>query len=489
MATAVLCFLIPQPSEALTLDFVNNYASEYHDDQVWLMWAQSSSVLNPMNKFEVTYGNGTAVTLDNFSSQQSTAVNLASNDIASKGMDITYANSATLYIGFGDTNPFPTIAAPAFQTDKYQFMQVEITSTGAQADVADLTAINYFSFPLSLASYQAGGATSANLLQSSGFGANTTDSIISALQSTFSGTAPEIIDDSNKLVRILGPSSTYTVGAGPSGFSTGGYATFGNYLGLLYSQQENPDPSQRSTLKLSYTGNGGYTADARITDDGSGNYGVVIENVVQDTNSGPGTPVSGNITIFPDTPTNSPASVTIYSGVLHVGAGTISGELMGSGLESTLLASLSASLVSGAAGSTTSFPGNTDPSPDNQYRFQLSNSWFTQNSPSAGTDPGLFFDDLQTEAYYDDYFRVISQMSDFSLYGSPYADRFSGIDVTLFTTKYGLPSQPYSEWVPVDRLVVTIGPATVPEPCSFFLFAASGLIMAHRPRRSSALSR
>jgi len=488
-----------QRAVPLVWSFVNNYSSTYSNDQTWLMWAQSPSAQNTTNVFTATYGNGDPINLSSFPTtnpnpqqnynQLSTPVQLSSNGIASSGMNLTYVNSATLYIGFGNTNPFSSTSAPAFQTADFPFMQVEITSTGAQADVADLTAINYFSFPLSLESYAAGGISPANRLQYSGFGTNTASQVFTALQSTYSGTAPEIRDVNNDIVRILGPSSTLTVGAnGVAPYTTGGYATFQSYLGVLYTQQE--AVSESSTLKLSYTGNGGYTADARITDDGNGNYGVVIENVVANTLTTP-VNVTGSITLFPDTgsgPTeNSPTSVTLYGGVLYPDAGSITGELAANqpynGLVDTLLASLSASIVTGAAGSTTAFPGNLATPPLNQYRFQDSNEWFTQNSPVAASDPGLFFNDLQSSANYDPYFRVISEMSGYSLYGSPYADRYSDWSVAVNATLYGLPSQPISQWTPVDQMVITIGP--IPEPSSALLLMGAGVLGLVRRKRTA----
>ncbi len=489
-----------QRTEPLVWEFVNNYSDTWSDDQIWLMWAQSPSVQNTTNIFTATYGNGTQIDLTDFPTnnpapdlnyfQQSTPVQLSSNSISTLGMNLTYVNSATLYIGFGDSNPFSSTSAPAFQTAQFPFMQVEITSTGAQADVADLTAINYFSFPLSLESYKAGGVSPENRLQYSGFGTNTQEQIMTQLKTTYTGTSPEVLDGNGDIVRILGPSSSYTVGAGGDApYTTGGYATFQAYLGELYAQQTAPNAENPSSLKLSYTGNNGYTADATITMDGDENYGVTIENVFANTNDGPGDAVTGTIVINPDTDGNSPTSVTIYSGVLYGQAGTATGELASDGaygyLTDTLLASLSASIVSGAAGSTVPFPGNAETPPNDEYRFQDSNIWFTQNAPNADVDPGLYFKDLQSEAYYDDYFRVISELSDYSLYGSPYADRFSNWSVAVNATLYGQPDQPISEWIPVDRMVITIGP--VPEPTTAVLLIGAGTaLMALRRRRGSA---
>lgn len=488
-----------QRATPLVWEFVNNYSNTWSNDQTWLMWAQSpNAATNSTNIFSATYGDGSAITLDTFPTtnpspdtnyfQQSTPVQLSSHSISTLGMNLTSVDSATLYIGFGNTNPFNSLAAPAFQTAQFSFMQVEVTSKGNPADVADLTAINYFSFPLSLQSYKAGGVSSANLLQSSGFGSHTAEQVITALQSTYTGTGPEVKDAGGKVVRILGPSSSYTVGAlGAAPYTTGGYSTFQTYLGTLYTQQEAAtDPSP---LKLSYSGNGGYTADALITDDGSGNYGVTIENVVANTATTP-VVVTGSIVLNPDTMTggveNSPTSVTIYGGVLYPGAGTVSGELATGQtyayLTDTLLASLSASIVTGVAGSTVTFPGDTSTPPLDEYRFQDSNTWFTQNSPNADTDPGLFFSDVQTSPFYDDYFRVISEMSDYSLYGSPYADRFSNWGVAINATAYGLPSQPFGEWTPVDRMVITIGPNVVPEPSSLLLLLGAGAFFGVRRR-------
>jgi hypothetical protein len=475
-ATLAAQVLLPQTAQALTWYFQNT--TNYPAEQIWLMWAQSPSATNSENTFTATYGDGTQIKLATFPNtdklnQLSVPVQLSTLDIHTKGMSLSYVNSATLYIAFANANPFASTDAPSPNTAQYPYMQVEITSKGAQADVADLTAINYFSFPLSLTSYKAGGATPANLLQTSGFGSNSAETILKALKGTYTGKGPEISNKDGELIRVLGPSSSYTLGENQL---TGGFSTFRNYLAEIYTQQTasvNPSP-----LKLSYTGDNGYTADAVVTKDSNGNYGVTIQNVVANTNSNAPSPqnhaVNGNITLSPDTvaadgvtPVNSPTSVTIYSGVPHEGAGTITGELAQGGqynyLTDTLLASLSASLVTGAAGSSTPFPGNTSPTPLNQYRYQASNSWFTQNSPTDATSPGFFFEGLQPKNFfYDTYFAVISKMGNYSLYGSPYADRFSKWAVAINATAYGLPSQPYNAWTPVDSMVINIGPTSQP---------------------------
>jgi hypothetical protein len=478
LLTAMAMVVAASPAHAarenpLVLNFVNSFAPQYSNDEIWLMWAQAPDPnTNPDNTFTATYGNGNVITLDHFDGKQSTPVRLSDFDNASLGMNITYMNSATLYVGFSKTghNPFDLNAAPSPNTATYKFMQLEVTATGEQADQADLTAINYFSFPMSLTTHAANGST----LQYSGFGTRTADEIITKLQQTYTGTGPEITDGSGNLVRILGPNSAYTLSPHSN---TGGYSTFQNYLAMLYDQQEGViTPS--STLQLAYGGNTGYTADVEITQTGDG-YGIIIKNVVTGIDIGSPTSVSGEITISPDTSTASPTSVTIYSGVLHAGDGSITGDLadpINGGLVSSLIASLSASLVTGAAGSSTLFPGSSD-----EYRALNSLAWFDQNSPLATTDPGLFFSELQLEKFYDQYFAVIAEESDFTVYGSPFADRFSEWTVALQTTAFGPGDVPFSQWTPVTSMTLYIGP--IPEPSTLLLLAGAGAVMAMRRRR------
>lgn len=404
------------------------------------------------NTFKATYGDGEAIALKEFDGKQSVPVQLCSHDIRTKGMNLESVNAATLYIAISKEQPFSSDAAPSPNTETFPFMQVEITYSGQQADVADLTAINYFSFPMSLISFNGKDA-----LQMSGFGTHSGQHIIEALQNTYpknaTGAYPVVKDNHGKVIRVLGPSSAYRISPEHKQH-TGGYSTFKDYLKALYEQQNGTPPCK---VRLSYTGNGGYTADATVTKH-HGNYGVTIENVFVNDKR-----VDGSIVLNPDNDNDSPTSVTIYSGVLHKDAGQPTGDFAKgkphNDLVSTLLASLSASLVTGAAGSKTVFPGSKRAHPENEYRFQPSNTWFTQNSPTAKTDPGKFFKELQSDhSFYDRYFEVISKYSDYSLYGSPYADRFSNWSVAVNATRHGLPSQPYKDWTPVDSMLINIGP-------------------------------
>jgi len=450
------------------------------------MWQQAASGVNPNNTFNVTDGNGANITLNSFPVvfngtkyyNLSTPVQLSAYSSNNTTFHVNYVNGSDLFIGISTNglNPFNSSAAPNPNGDPFKYMYMEATITGAQSDATDLTAINYASFPLNLATYQAGAITAANQLQQSSWpSGSSSTSIINALSNAV-GAANIVTDGAGNAVRVLGPSQQYNADN-----NTTTYATFQPLLGKLFNQQNDTNaPNYGAAIKLTYTGNGGYCADALVTSNASGYYGLIITNVVANkgqnqealTNPNTGTALTGALILNPDSATNQPLAVTIYSGVIHGNAGIWTGDLatnhLGKSLQSTLLASLSTAIVTGFAGSTTLFPGTT-----NEYRSLDANQWFTQNSPTATTNPGLFFNQLQPTngGYYDPYFAAVSDLSGNSMYGSPYADRMANWTVALNSTAYGANDTPYSNWTPVSTMVLTIGSTnSVPEPPLYPLF-------------------
>ncbi|WP_309399617.1 hypothetical protein [Cerasicoccus maritimus] len=475
--------------QALEFEFNNNLGSVSSSD-VWLMWQQSPSGSNTTNTFTVSYkdysDNTHSITLDSFPStgtyaglnQLSTPLQLSSI----KSMTLTSVNSGVLYFGLDETgsgNPFSSSAAPSPQADTYAFETVEITSRGQQGDQGDLTAINYYSFPLNVQTYGTKSGVPNTLFQTSGFGANTRQSTYTALQNTFVSPTPSgynpVITNGSNTVRILGPAGYYFQNGSTTKFTTGPYHTFQGYLAQVYADQqasENP-----TTTKLSYGGNGGYTADLTVTqhgEPGSETYGIKIDNVVSNTNTTP-TPVSGSIVVDPDDDDNTPTSTLLYTGTWNDNMGTVDQTITDSGLLATLVASASASFITGAVNSDTAFPGSSATPPENEFRFQESDDWFTQNPGNAATDPGLYFDELQptpdelTEAYYDPFLSVITDLADYSIYGSPYADRYGEWGVDLNATVYGL------DLDPVDKWVITLG--AVPEPSHYTMMAGIAVLI------------
>jgi hypothetical protein len=141
--------------------------SAYHG-AVWIQ------VQDPTGTFKATYANGTQPI--DFSSTtgnvlMSKPVKLS--DIGSGGLNITYSLSAVFYVFYDDPTGNSRTAAPAYPLSTQRFMPFELTMTGGTGDQGNLTAINYFTAPLSIRSYDA----SNNLLQQTGFGSATATQI------------------------------------------------------------------------------------------------------------------------------------------------------------------------------------------------------------------------------------------------------------------------------------------------------------------------
>ncbi|WP_269542939.1 PEP-CTERM sorting domain-containing protein [Cerasicoccus fimbriatus] len=470
---------------ALDFEFKNNLGN-LSSDNVWLMWQQTGGT------FSVSYTNQSNqvinLTRDHFSNQLTTPIQLS--DV--KSMNLSNVNSGILYFGLDETgggNPFNLSAAPSPQTATYAYEEVEMTFQGNQGDQGDLTAVNYYSFPINVQTYGTKNGVPNTPFQSSGFGTNTRQASYAQLMQTFasptpSGYNPVIQNSNSQTVRILGPAAYYFQNGSTTQFSTGPYHTFQGYLGQVYANQQ--AATNPTTTTLTYSGNGGYSADVTVTqhgEPGSETYGITIDNVVSNTNTTP-TPVSGSIVVNPDEAGNTPLSTLIYTGTWNDNMGTVSQAIIDSGLLDTLVASLSASFITGAVNSKTDFPGSGATPPLNEFRFQESLEWFMQNAGNATTDPGLYFEQLQgtpsalTEAYYDPFLATISELAGYSIYGSPYADRYGEWGVDLNSTVFG------PDLDPVDKWVITLG--TVPEPSHYAMIAGAvallGVVWLRRRR-------
>ena len=143
-----------------------------------------------------------------------------------------YRFSGRIYIGYGKAwtivrNGYePSPSSTSDPNYKLRYDKVEITYTGAAADVANTTSIDYFSIPVTLRVYR--GGVSGELVGS--VTASARDKIVAALvNATSPARAALVKNDTDNFVRVVGPPSYPP----PPGLPASHYDNFDAYLTYL----------------------------------------------------------------------------------------------------------------------------------------------------------------------------------------------------------------------------------------------------------------
>lgn len=206
----------------LQVQFTNN--TGLHDSLVFI------TIQNPSlgsNSFNVAYLKNDSIAHIPFASStalMSKSISLA--DLDSTGMYVDTIISGIFFVSYGAKLESVT-AAPSFVgggTDFHTpFQNFELTRLGNLGDQGDLTAINYFTAPMSIKSYDASG----NLLQSKGY-VDSTSAILSKLIAITNSNPSAVIKtlDQKTYVRVIGPSSY-------SATETNPYPSFIPYLNSI----------------------------------------------------------------------------------------------------------------------------------------------------------------------------------------------------------------------------------------------------------------
>lgn len=200
---------------ALTMFFDT---SKYSGD-VWLQIQDPFG--GTANKFQATYNNGaspiTFGTHQNSANPPQTVNNLMSNpvklsDIGSGGLNVTYSLSCVFFLFYDDPSATADYLynAPGPFNTLQRYQQYEMTMRGLPniGDQGNLTNIDCFTAPLSIRSYQNNPLTNPSepVLQSTGYGSNTAQTLVPLLASASGGAAEAKKIASGKLLRYIGPS-------------------------------------------------------------------------------------------------------------------------------------------------------------------------------------------------------------------------------------------------------------------------------------------
>lgn len=442
----------------LGITFANDsYTNDPNLTNVWLSFVQ---------------GTGTSIGYISNSSTNITwsAGNTMSDPVAlstvnaNGGLAFTSGSSVIGYISYGaalgslSNTPSPVNTNDAsYQTPWVQF---ELTRGGTAAgllagDVGDLTFINEFSAPLYIKSYD----TNGNLLQYSGFGTNSTATILQALAAV-TQTNPQavITNNSGQFVRVIAPVS-YADLVGPydnfhsyitnlEANSTVAYLQ--NYSGFTVSSNANS-----ANYNFTFTMTNHYHADGTMSIKGV----VVATNTVQ----GGSTSFSGLKILYA---TNTNSTVNDIGGAIYganyasasntiffvnenedqTGGGsnwlamsnymvsvyTDPAHQTGSNAYYTVLSQMvgevSSTIESGLAGSTNIVSnGNVS----GVLGTNLSQNWWTMTNPLsimrfAQTNP----------LNYDQYGDVIFYYSSNSVYNFSYNDRYNNAKPVVFANVF-----------------------------------------------------
>lgn len=514
------CFLIAQPvfgQVTTSLQVVNKFnagasyfGNSYSDDQVWLYFINTSTAVTYTN----TSGSSVAVV-----ASQPIQLSSVQNGTFSIGVGSV---GTRVWAALGATNPFTSGQPQQFQKN-IPYALAEWTVNGNSYDNVDVSYEDSFSFPTMLRVVNSSGTSSA------GFPAGTqAATVVSALTAALPapvgpggtsnpnypsasanngvGWSPvSTVDATPAAVRPIG-SSKYWISAADTNGNLTAYQyipSFNDYLGYLQAHTPKTVVSS-GTIQgyyVDYSGNGGYSGYVSITGSDQA-YGIQVHDIRVNTapsaannwqaSPSAGTATGGTLTIaangaslpcgasgqsgttntingnWTDLTIATGASLIngdFASGPVVVGTGDFSPGGSQVGINTTFLASISASMATGLLGSGTYMSGMwADPSagtliadPGGTMR------WFNTLTREQSTQ--VLFDKAwgAGQQFYDPYWATLANLSGMQGYLSPFNDRWSN-----FSPDFALLPTAGANAVTWELGMV----AAVPEPSSLLLAAA-----------------
>lgn len=472
----------------LAMRFINN--TGYADTDVFVTFQNAVSV-----PFAASYAGGTPVTFLNVSNVMSQSYSL--QQIGAAGFQITNANSVGVFVSYGSplTN---TTAAPSFfpnspgAAQRFQNFEItRITNAGGSPNLGgqgNLTAINYFTAPMTIRSYT-GTNTGANYLQQRGFNpGETAQSIGAGLAAASGNNTNAIIRDSNgEILRFIGPS---TFGSGTP------YNSYSDYLQALHTSGQVTSIRNANafvagvgtnTTNFNFQLNFSATVSSNNTITMAGNISTVLTP-----NGGTNTPgptfTNATVTlsganqatldqiIYGQTVANFTNSVTYGSGWTdfenYVATNGLGAQPVFTTTQALSIGEITSGLLMGFLGSTNTV---------SQYGATPLSDLFSDQWWQL--DPMVAFSGVQTNSdFFSEYSSVLYNASSNQVYSIPYSDRMG--DGPLMQTVQFIGT---NGAVTVDTWVVELG-APIPEArAALYLtatFVVFGAFMAWRKRRA-----
>jgi hypothetical protein len=422
-------------TSSLNLIFTNN--TGLADDKVFVTF-QNPQHAAADKQFNVTYGNGTAVPFAAPDNLMSESVSLQT--IGGGGLTVEKVDGVVIYISYGQALT-STTSAPSYigsgGTDyNTPFQPFELTRMGSSTDQGNMTAINYFTAPQSITSYN--GGQSGSQLQQTGY-VESAATIASDIAALCSGCV--VRNGSGKIVRCIGPSSYPPPGGSPS-------QPWPSWASCLQSVH---DAGQKTIIQNhnAFNGNDGNNYDFTLNLTAA----VGPDNSIQLDGS-----ITTKATPEGDEPTFSDASITIPGSPVDALDYIIYGQVSytnvtwgqgwsvfktfvdGKGIDGAYgttqrlaIGEITTGLLLGFVNSSKVPAGR-----NTAIKNMPSEEWWTLN-------PMIAFSDVQSNsADYNEYANVIYKASNNLVYSIPYSDRL-GEGPLINSVEYN--GQPVDTWV------------------------------------------
>lgn len=457
LALAMLGF--SRSAQALTVYF----DKAAYGPEVWLQI--QDPFYNSSDPFQATYNNGQkSIDFSDGTSQTLMSAPVKLSEIGSGGLTVTHSVSAVFFLYYDEPSDVSRTAAPAHMLSKLRFMPFELTMMDGNGDQGNLTAINYFTAPLGIKSYQNDPAQNPDepVIQQTGFGDTTATIIGHRLYLATNGHADAVIrNDDKKIIRYLGPSNYNGDNPWPS---------FIPYAQSVHQANQNTTIKRSNGFNFAPPDNtpvyqfGGdldatVAADGTITLTGS----VTVSTNTSPTGTNPTLPANGewkDATITISASSAADYNNAIYGQVAN-SAVTFTGKawtdfetftqntlrdsalphdtnsnqsLYDLGAYDTTKAMLIGEITTGLLGGFV----NSDYKVGNlAIKNMVSNDWWSLSGNPA-------FSTIQPDnAYYNPYADVIFEASGNTVYGVPYSDRF-GTGPLVNTVNYN--GTPINYW-------------------------------------------
>lgn len=453
-------------ADPLTVYFDN---TTYGGD-VWLQ--VQDPFYNSSGNFQASYDNGKeSIDFSDGNSQTLMSKPVKLSDIGAGGLTIDHSDSAVFFIYYDDPSQESRTAAPAYPTSKLRFMPFELTMMGGSGDQGNLTAINYFTAPLGIKSYQNDPTQnpSETVIQQTGFGDTSATTIGNQLDTATNGNSSAVVqNDDNKIIRYLGPSSFTGDNPWPSFISYAQSVNQANQSTTIKRTNGFNFAAPDNTPVYQFGGDMAATAaaDGTITLTGS----VTVSANTSPTGTNPTVPTSGEWTDA--TITISASSATDYNNAIYGQAANSAVTFTGTawsdfetftkntlrdsskphdtstnkslydlGAYDTTKAMLIGEITTGLLGG---FVNSDYKVGGVAIKDMESNSWWSLSGNPA-------FATIQPDnAYYNPYANVIFETSGNTVYGVPYSDRFgsgplvntvnyNGTPINYWTVDIGAP--------------------------------------------------
>lgn len=471
VAVMVIGFMMASANEAHALTILFDQSG--YTGKTWLQ-IQDPNFDNGNVRCLATYDSGTPIDFSQDGggrTMMSDPVELSA--IGTGGLNVTRAVGTVFYIYYDDPTSEPRTSAPNQMVSTKRFQPFELTINGGLGDQGDLTAINYFTAPLSISSYAMNPVIhpKEQPLQQAGFGENTGPQIAELLAAASGGKDAAVVKNAGDvIVRYLGPSNVFASNPWPS---------FVPYMQAVNTNRQVTKIKRQTGFNFPGTPLPVYQfgADMKATCDAQGNItlsGAITVSANGDVAKGnPSPPASGrwdNATIHFSVADEKEFNRAIYGQVkskavtfsgsgwekfrqftdstLEKGHGTPHnvaknpslndpGVFAYSVTQDMIIGEITTGILGGFVNSDYKVNGVA-------IKDMVSNKWWTLY-------PMVAFSEIQSEhPYYSQYSEVVFNESNNTVYGVPYSDRFGsgplvnsvwydGQDVNFWKVGIGVP--------------------------------------------------